>query len=106
MTTRHAAAYRAIVRVVNKASIYPRATRPSVVTQHIRAIFEQPREDKEGERFYRDMRNAATFMHSQEMHKTLLERYNPLLGLSTEDHLKKTAHRVGLDMPLAPKDEE
>ncbi|KAI0721826.1 hypothetical protein C8T65DRAFT_565265 [Cerioporus squamosus] len=106
MTTRHTAAYRAIVREVNRASIYPRATRPNAVSQHIRAIFEQPREDKDGERFYRDMRNAATFLHSQQMHKVLLERYNPLLGLSVEDRVKKTANRVGLDMPLTPKDEE
>ncbi|TFK93925.1 hypothetical protein K466DRAFT_477738 [Polyporus arcularius HHB13444] len=106
MTTRHTAAYRAIVREVNRASIYPRATRPNAVSQHIRAIFDQPREDKDRERFYHDMRNVATFMRSQQMHKALLERYNPLLGLSVEDHLKKTANRVGLNMPLTPKDEE
>ena len=38
--------------------------------------------------------------------KTLLERYNPLLGLSVEERVKKTANRVGLDMPVTPKDEE
>ena len=35
----------------------------------------------------------------------LLERYNPLHGLSTEERVKKTANRVGLDMPIA-KDED
>ncbi|KAI0773877.1 hypothetical protein C8Q74DRAFT_1368421 [Fomes fomentarius] len=105
MATKPAAAYRAIVKEVNRASIHPRATRPKTVSQHIRAVFEQSRECPNEERFYHDMVNVATFMSSQRMHKTLLERYNPLLGLSTEEHIKKTAHRVGLDMPLGPKDQ-
>ncbi len=52
-----------------RQSIYPRATRPNAVSQHIRAIFDQPREDKDREQFYHDMRNVATFMRSQQMHK-------------------------------------
>ncbi|KAI0356582.1 hypothetical protein OH77DRAFT_1495384 [Trametes cingulata] len=105
-TAQHRSAYRAIVREVNRASIYPRATRPRTVASHIRAIFEERRDGDDNARFYHDMRNAATFLRSQRMHKTLLERYNPLLGLSTEERIKKTAHRVGLDMPVGPKDEE
>ncbi|KAH9894320.1 hypothetical protein C8Q73DRAFT_790871 [Cubamyces lactineus] len=105
-TAQHRAAYRALVREVNRASIYPRATRPNTVASHVRAIFAERRDGNDNERFLHDMRNAATFMRSQRMHKTLLERYNPLLGLSTEERVKKTAHRVGLDMPVTPKDEE
>ncbi|KAI0663095.1 hypothetical protein C8Q70DRAFT_1050787 [Cubamyces menziesii] len=105
-TAQHRAAYRALVREVNRASIYPRATRPNTVAAYVRAIFEERRDGDDNERFFHDMRNAATFMRSQRMHKTLLERYNPLLGLSTEERVKKTAHRVGLDMPISPKDEE
>ncbi|OSC99230.1 hypothetical protein PYCCODRAFT_1373678 [Trametes coccinea BRFM310] len=105
-TAQYRAAYRSLLREVNKASIYPRATRPKTVASHVRAIFEERRDGNDSERFFHDMRNAVTFMRSQRMHKTLLERYNPLLGLSTEERVKKTAHRVGLDMPVTPKDEE
>ncbi|EJF62927.1 hypothetical protein BD309DRAFT_949490 [Dichomitus squalens] len=109
MAAQHLSAYRAIVREVNRASINARATRPKVVSQCIRAIFESSREDKDTSRFYHDMRNAATFMRSQRIHKELLERYNPMHGLSQEDRIKKTANRVGLDMPIGgsgPKDED
>ncbi|KAI0771916.1 hypothetical protein BD413DRAFT_547009 [Trametes elegans] len=105
-TAQHRSAYRAIVRELNRASIYPRATRPNTVTSHVRAIFEERRDGNDNEHFYLDMRNAATFLRSQRNHKMLLERYNPLLGLSTEERVKKTAHRVGLDMPLGPKGDE
>ncbi|KAI0637863.1 hypothetical protein C8Q77DRAFT_1153565 [Trametes polyzona] len=105
-TAQHRSAYRALVREVNRASIYSRPARPKTVSAHIRSIFEDPQSSKDSARFLHDMRNAATFMRSQRMHKTLLERYNPLLGISTEERVKKTAHRVGLDMPVTPKDEE
>ena len=95
-------------------------------------MFESHNEGKSIDKFYHDMRNAATFMHSQRIHKVLqhvlllswwwcslrcmllrilacsqelLERYNPLHGLSTEERVKKTANRVGLDMPVG-KDED
>lgn len=32
----------------------------------------------------------------------LLERYNPLVDLTEEEHIKATARRVGLDMPVVP----
>ncbi|KAI0650072.1 hypothetical protein C8Q79DRAFT_900663 [Trametes meyenii] len=105
-TSQHRSAYRAIVREVNRASIYPRSTRPQTVASHIRGIFEERRDGDDNARFYHDMRNAATFMRAQRTHKALLERYNPLLGLSVEERVKKTANRVGLDMPATPKDEE
>ncbi|KAM5535690.1 hypothetical protein V8D89_010677 [Ganoderma adspersum] len=105
MASQRVSAYRAIVREVNRASVNARATRPRVVSQHVRAIFDTHREGRRADIFYHDVRNAATFMHSQRIHKELLERYNPLHGLSTEERVKKTANRVGLDMPIA-KDED
>ncbi|KAI1792856.1 hypothetical protein LXA43DRAFT_972208 [Ganoderma leucocontextum] len=109
MASQRVSAYRAIVREVNRASATARATRPKVVSQHVRAIFENHREDGDVNKFYHDMHNAAMFMHSQRIHKELMERYNPLHGLSTEERVKKTANRVGLDMPIGgtgPKDED
>ncbi|KAI9067622.1 hypothetical protein FKP32DRAFT_1563474 [Trametes sanguinea] len=98
------AAYRSILREVNKVSIYPRAKRPKTVASHVRAVVEKRRDGNDSEQFFHDMRNVVTFMRSQRTYRELLERYNPLLGLSTEERVKKTAHRVGLDMPVTPED--
>ena len=34
--------------------------------------------------------------------QALLERYNPLFNLTAEEHIKATANRVGLNMPITP----
>ncbi|KAH9853704.1 hypothetical protein C2E23DRAFT_711279, partial [Lenzites betulinus] len=97
----HRSTYRAIVREMNQASIYARAVRPKSVSAYIRTLFEERREgNDDAQRFHHDTRNAATFLRSQRIYRILLERYNPLLGLSKEEHMKRTANRVGLNMPL------
>ncbi|TFY72493.1 hypothetical protein EVG20_g497 [Dentipellis fragilis] len=101
MTAPHTSAYRAIVREVTKASISPRSTRNPAITQNFRSIFverlaqSQPQDSS----FYKDMENAATFLHSQRMYKVLLDRYNPLIDLTGDERIEATARRVGLNMP-------
>ncbi|KAL1946678.1 hypothetical protein VTO73DRAFT_14782 [Trametes versicolor] len=84
-------------------SIHARAARPKQIATHIRTIFEERRDGNDSVRFYHEMRNAATFMRAQRTHKALLERYQPLAGISTEERNERTAHRVGLNMPLPVK---
>ncbi|KAI5832472.1 hypothetical protein K523DRAFT_344827 [Schizophyllum commune Tattone D] len=55
-----------------------------------------------GQAFSSDMENAVLFLRSQREHKALLERYNPLFNLTAEEHIKATANRVGLNMPITP----
>ncbi|CAL1702302.1 unnamed protein product [Somion occarium] len=99
--------YRSIVREVYKASVHPRSTRSKVISSNFRAIFEQCRQGDEQAHLSHDLQNALTFMHSQRIHKELLERYNPLHDLTVEERIKATARRVGLDMPVkAPTDKE
>jgi ATP synthase assembly factor FMC1, mitochondrial len=38
--------------------------------------------------------------------QTLLDRYNPLHDLTAEEHIKATARRVGLNMPIERKEGE
>ncbi|EKM59720.1 uncharacterized protein PHACADRAFT_181691 [Phanerochaete carnosa HHB-10118-sp] len=96
--------YRSIVREINRAThaacqaIAPRPTRNPAIASNFRRLFEH---GKGGEPFAYDMQNALTFMHSQRMHKALLDRYNPLHDLTTEEQIKATARRVGLDMPIS-----
>ncbi|KAH8149518.1 uncharacterized protein LAJ45_06598 [Morchella importuna] len=39
------------------------------------------------------------YLRAQRMYATLLERYNPGLGRETEDRVRLSARRVGLEMP-------
>ncbi|OBZ76788.1 hypothetical protein A0H81_03597 [Grifola frondosa] len=81
MATEFLSAYRTVVREVQKAAEDP-------------------------QRFGYDIQNVVTFMQSQRTHKALLERYNPLHDLSTDQRIQATARRVGLDMPLTAKRDE
>ncbi|KAJ3485039.1 hypothetical protein NLI96_g5238 [Meripilus lineatus] len=100
MATSRIAAYRSVVREVYKASVSPRSTRNKTITANFRSIFSARRKPEEQSQFDRDMENVVTFMRSQRMHRTLLERYNPLHDMSVEERVKATARRVGLDMPI------
>lgn len=71
-----------------------------------------------------DSENVALFLKSQRMYQvcsplailvenpdhhlcqTLLDRYNPLHDLTAEEHIKATAQRVGLDMPVRRDDSD
>ncbi|OUT19907.1 hypothetical protein CAS74_005026 [Pichia kudriavzevii] len=45
------------------------------------------------------LRNLATFLDSQREYVELLERYNPGISMKQTDKVRKTARRVGLDVP-------
>ncbi|KAI0080736.1 hypothetical protein K474DRAFT_1589133 [Panus rudis PR-1116 ss-1] len=93
-------AYRSVVREVYRSSIHPRPLRNKAITSNFRAVLESYRSETGRPAFQQDIENVLTFMRSQRMHKILLERYNPLHDLTTEERVKATARRVGLDMPV------
>ncbi|KAH9844013.1 uncharacterized protein C8Q71DRAFT_730918 [Rhodofomes roseus] len=92
-------AYRSVVRELNRALTSAPATRSKTIAKNFRAVIENGRQSNP-QHFDHDLANALTFMRSQRMHKMLLERYNPLHDMSTEERVKATARRVGLDMPV------
>ncbi|KAG8682967.1 hypothetical protein FRC09_016406 [Ceratobasidium sp. 395] len=57
------------------------------------------------EKFANHALNGAAFLKAQREHKLLgvgkilMDRYNPLHGLSVEDQRRATAKRVGLELP-------
>ncbi|CAE6522215.1 unnamed protein product [Rhizoctonia solani] len=91
------AAYRTLLREVRKSSIFPRAERGSFVSKQIRAIASSAWQAPET--FQNHALNAAAFLRAQREYKVLMDRYNPLHGLSVEEQRKATAHRVGLELP-------
>ncbi|KAL9712650.1 hypothetical protein Ac2012v2_003887 [Leucoagaricus gongylophorus] len=51
-----------------------------------------------------DADNALQFLRSQREHQVLVQRYNPLTSLTEQERIRKTANRVGLDVPEGPAD--
>ncbi|KAF8271771.1 hypothetical protein EI94DRAFT_1827443 [Lactarius quietus] len=94
--------YRAILRELYKASIEPRSTRSRTTALKFRAIVESSPSSS----FESTSQNVITFLRSQRMHKTLLDRYNPLFDLTAEERIEATAHRVGLNMPVTHQNEK
>ncbi|KAF8558912.1 hypothetical protein OG21DRAFT_1503872 [Imleria badia] len=96
MAAHTARLYRSVVREVARASISPRTQRNKDISANLRRLFER---HGERETFRRDVENMVTFMRSQREHKTLVDRYNPLVDLTAEERIEATARRVGLNMP-------
>lgn len=46
---------------------------------------------------------AIAYLRSQRMYATLLERYNPGMGMDEEERVRLTARRVGMDLPVEYK---
>ncbi|KAH9179982.1 hypothetical protein EDB89DRAFT_1878019 [Lactarius sanguifluus] len=88
--------YRVILRELYQASIEPRSTRSRTTALKFRAILESTTPSN----FESTSQNVVTFLRSQRLHKTLLDRYNPLFDLTAEERIEATAHRVGLNMPI------
>ncbi|KAM5348710.1 hypothetical protein ACJ41O_008534 [Fusarium nematophilum] len=43
---------------------------------------------------------AVAYLRSQRIYATLLERYNPGMGMDEEERVRLTARRVGMDLPV------
>ncbi|KAK6205189.1 uncharacterized protein RJT21DRAFT_117659 [Scheffersomyces amazonensis] len=67
----------------------------STLTKHI----EQDNQDIHHKYKLNNLGNVVTFLSSQREYTELLERYNPGLTMSQEDNVRKTAKRVGLEVP-------
>lgn len=76
-----------------------------MILANFRNMFEKQHSQDEHKSFRRDVGDALTFMKSHRVHKELLERYNPLHDLTSQERIKATARRVGLDMPVEPSKE-
>ena len=75
-----------------------RLSNPSVLQQRIRSFVSDAEEGQtksqiqQGEQF-------VEYLQAQRMYATLIERYNPGMGMSEEERVRLTARRVGMDLP-------
>jgi hypothetical protein len=68
---------------------------PSPIQQRIRTTFAsstEPQQVEEAEQYIQ-------YVKAQRMYASLLERYNPGMGMDEEERVRLTARRVGMDMP-------
>ncbi|KAG8811346.1 hypothetical protein FRB91_009205 [Serendipita sp. 411] len=97
--TIHASHRRLFRELIRSGRSRPRANRAPIATQ-VRDII------LSGKLSNTDAENAALFLKSQRTYNILLDRYNPLHDLTAEEHIKATARRVGLNMPVEVKESE
>ncbi|CEL58149.1 hypothetical protein RSOLAG1IB_02894 [Rhizoctonia solani AG-1 IB] len=97
MASQARAAYRSLLREVRKSSIFPRTERGTFLSNQMHAIANSTGQTPQA--FQSHALNAAAFLRAQRDYKILMDRYNPLHGLSVEEQRKATAHRVGLELP-------
>ncbi|KAJ6599126.1 hypothetical protein DFH09DRAFT_1303663 [Mycena vulgaris] len=89
--TRH---YRAALRELRASAVTPgKLSKP--LAANFRSIIEKQR----AAGTYEDIEHALIYMHSQRVHKVLLERYNPTGNYTAEERLRATTRRVGLELP-------
>ncbi|KAF9055132.1 hypothetical protein BDZ89DRAFT_1124918 [Hymenopellis radicata] len=95
--------YRSVLRELRNSS--PKKT--AVVTplsSSFRLVLEQAR-DASPERVVERVKTAVSFLEAQRKYKELLDRYNPLVDLTSDERIHATARRVGLDMPVTHQPE-
>jgi len=47
-----------------------------------------------------EVEQFVTYLRAQRMYGTLLQRYNPGMGMDEEERVRLTARRVGMDLPV------
>ncbi|KAJ6614304.1 hypothetical protein B0H10DRAFT_164417 [Mycena sp. CBHHK59/15] len=94
VTSPAATYYRTTLRELRGSAVTPGKLRQPLIS-NFRTIIEKQRASGQ----YEDIENALIFMRSQRIHKILLERYNPTGNFTSEERLRATTRRVGLEMP-------
>ncbi|EXJ94966.1 hypothetical protein A1O1_00084 [Capronia coronata CBS 617.96] len=69
----------------------------------IRAHFSQPLPNTSEEYIrarHQEIEQFVAYLRAQRMYGTLLQRYNPGMGMDEEERVRLTARRVGMDLPV------
>ncbi|KAF2193454.1 hypothetical protein K469DRAFT_712210 [Zopfia rhizophila CBS 207.26] len=74
---------------------------PSAIQQRVRASFttENPNQAMHVDQIQR-AEQFVQYLQAQRMYATLIERYNPGMGMSEEERVRLTARKVGMDLPI------
>ncbi|MCJ1317579.1 hypothetical protein MMC15_002904 [Xylographa vitiligo] len=90
------ALYRSILRELPHRPL----SAPSPLQQRIRSSFSTvPSTPTSSEYDLLAAEQYVQYARAQRMYATLLERYNPGMGMDEEERVRLTARRVGMDLP-------
>ncbi|KAF2021051.1 hypothetical protein BU24DRAFT_416724 [Aaosphaeria arxii CBS 175.79] len=74
---------------------------PSQLQKRLRSILSSQHANEKGQ--LQQAEQFVRYVQAQRMYATLIERYNPGMGMSEEERVRLTARRVGMDLPVEHK---
>ncbi|KAI1763883.1 hypothetical protein GGR53DRAFT_342703 [Hypoxylon sp. FL1150] len=89
--------YRALLRELPPKPLSSSAQPRSPIHQRIRQGFSG---DAPHEQAVAQADQLVQYLKAQRQYTTLLERYNPGMGMDEEERVRLTARRVGMDLPV------
>lgn len=82
-----------------RSSAYQKLSAPSLLQQRLRTTFSTPSTEGSQKAQLEMAEQAVQYVQAQRMYATLIERYNPGMGMSEEERVRLTARKVGMDLP-------
>lgn len=93
------ALYRALLRELPPRPA-ARTAAPSPLQARLRAPFAAAAAPEGNDRAVAEAEQLVVYLRSQRQYVTLLERYNPGMGMDEEERVRLSARRSGMEMPV------
>jgi len=81
-----------------RSTAHQKLSAPSTVQKRLRDSFVNPVSKNEAAQLAQ-AEQFVQYVQAQRMYATLIERYNPGMGMSEEERVRLTARRVGMELP-------
>ncbi|KAF1977599.1 hypothetical protein BU23DRAFT_550881 [Bimuria novae-zelandiae CBS 107.79] len=81
-----------------RSTSHQKLSAPSSIQKRIRYSFANPNGANESSQIAQ-AEQFVQYVQAQRMYATLIERYNPGMGMSEEERVRLSARRVGVDLP-------
>ncbi|CAI9637342.1 unnamed protein product [Alternaria burnsii] len=79
---------------------------PSKLQQRIRQTLSRPSPTGNAQSQVAQAEQFIQYVQAQRTHSTLLERYNPGMGMTEEERVRLSARRVGINLPVEYQEEK
>jgi ATP synthase assembly factor FMC1 len=79
---------------------------PSKLQQRIRQTLSRPSPTGNAQSQIAQAEQFIQYVQAQRTHSTLLERYNPGMGMTEEERVRLSARRVGINLPVEYQEEK
>ncbi|PVI05149.1 hypothetical protein DM02DRAFT_127882 [Periconia macrospinosa] len=85
----------------HRSTAHQKLSSPSLLQQQLRSTFSSPSTatNSNSKAQLQMAEQAIQYVQAQRMYATLIERYNPGMGMSEEERVRLTARKVGMDLP-------